>query len=190
MHLFLLLILVLCALLVRAGQAQVKLVQEDSLAVKEMHRPFDIENDELRVLAKMASGTGWGFVLTTTSMFVLDIAVERKDDPDADAYRTLGLLLFSGSIGCTVGFPLGVTAVDPYDSLPLTLLAGVIPGTVGIGLIMAGNETGFAVSYVGPVVSSLIVSEIWRKMSQDRRVSFGFSPTFNKGPSVVTTLHF
>ena len=100
-------------------------------------------------------------------------------------------------VGGTVGFPLGVTAVDPYDSLPATLLAGVIPGTVGVILLRFGlvpNPTrriaGLWLTYVIPQFSALSVSEGWRNPPEDRRTSFGLAPGPNGGLSAVTTLRF
>ena len=170
----------------------------DSLVVKEMHRPFDIENAGLRILAKVAVGTFSGIASTGVVMGVLDRIYEPYGDPDADAYREIGFSLFGAIIGCSAGFPLGISSVDPYDSLPKTLLAGVIPGAVGIGLIWAGHETGFLIAYVFPVISSLAASESSRQSlsaelkskPQSRRISFVLVPTLNGGLSTVATLRF
>ena len=153
----------------------------------------DIENSGLRLLAKVATGTASGVVFTAMSVFVVDVTEERKGDPDADAYRPIGFLLAGGAIGCSVGFPWGVSKVDPYDSLPKTLLAGVIPGLAGYRLLGVSQQhagTAFLLMYVVPVVNSLIASELWREPPQDRRVSFGLAPTLNGGLSASAILHF
>ena len=174
-------------------QAQIEPV--DSLAVKEIP-PFwwDLENNKgLRRLKKVAAGTASGVVLTAVAFSVQSSTIEPSGDPDRDAWRSLGFLLVGSTIGCSVGFPIGVTLVDPYDSLPVTLLAGIVPAAAGIGVITIDQErsgTAFLLIYVAPVISSLIASELWRKPPQDRRVSFGLSPTFNGGFSAVTTLRF
>ena len=173
-------------------------MQEDSLTIKEMHRPFDIENVGLRILAKVAVGTFSGIAFTGVTMGVLDRIYEPYGDPDANAYREIGFSLFGAVIGCSSGFPLGISSVDPYDSLPKTLLAGVIPGAMGTGLIWAGQEIGFVVAYVFPVISSLAASEASRQplsaalksKPQGRRISFGLAPTLNGGLFTVTTLRF
>ena len=153
----------------------------------------NIENRGLRLLAKVATGTASGIVFTAMSMFVLDTIVERKGAPDADAYRPIGFLLVGGAIGCSVGFPLGVSKVDPYDSLPITLLAGVIPGLSGYSLLRAHQQserTAFLFMYVVPAVNSLIASELWRRPPRASRVSFALASTLNGGLSAVTTLRF
>ena len=156
------------------------------------HSAAKREDAGLRVVKKVAVGTFSGIVFTGMTMGVQDKIFEPYGDPDADAYRTLGFLFFGGAIGCSIGFPFGVSSVDPYDSFLLTLLAGVIPGAAGVGLLWVSNDIKFllGLSYVVPVISSLIVSETSRDFSQDRRVSFGLSPTSTGGLSAVAQLRF
>ena len=163
----------------------------DSLTMKGMRPSFNIENGGLRLLAKVAAGTDSGMAVTALAVGVLDQIYEPLSAPDANADRRLGFLLTGAAIGCSVGFPFGVSLVDPYDSLPKTLLAGVIPGAVGFSaLLQADAGIGFLFAYVVPVISSPIMSELSRQPPQARRVSFGLSPNFNGGLSAVTTLRF
>ncbi len=170
----------------RAGQV-------DSLMVEEERRPFDIENRGLRVFTKLGKGTFSGIVFTGMTMGALD---KIEGDHDADAYRTIGFILAGSIVGCGVGFPFGVTSVDPYDSSLKTLLAGAIPGAVGLGVIIADqNREGTAalLMYVVPIISSLYVSELSRKppqASQHSRFSFGLAPALNGGFSAFSTLRF
>ena len=193
-HLRLLLILALCALMARPGRARAQAVQEDSLMVKEAHRPFDIENEGPRFLAKVAAGTASGAVFTGLSYsFLASQEPPGSNIGDTNTHYWLGLLLISVAIGCSVGFPLGVSSVDPYDSLPMTLLAGVIPGVAGYSVAIANQNmavTAFSLLYVGPVIGSLYASEKSRKPPQDRRVSLGLAPTLNSGGFAVFTLRF
>ena len=167
-----------------------------SLTVKERHRPFllfDIEDRGLRLLAKVGAGTVSGLALTALSIPFQDGIVEPSGDPDTDAWRGLEFLLIGTAIGCSVGFPLGVSLVDPYDSLPKTLLAGVIPGAVGFSTLLLNQEAAgiaFLSMYVVPVISSPIMSELSRQPPQARRVSFALAPTLNGGLSAVATLRF
>ena len=167
-----------------------------SLTVNERHRPFllfDIEDRGLRLLAKVAAGTVSGLALTALSIPFQDGIVEPSGDPDTDAWRGLEFFLIGAAIGCSVGFPLGVSLVDPYDSLPKTLLAGVIPGAVGFSVLLLNQEAAGIASlsmYVVPVISSPIVSELSRQPPQARRVSFALSPTLNGGLSAVAQLRF
>lgn len=82
-----------------------------------------------------------------------------------------------------------MSAVDPYDSFPKTLLAGVIP----MGLWRMGNsveESGFWLASIVSVISSLMVSELSRKPPQDRRVSVDLVPAPKGGLSAIATLRF
>ncbi len=148
----------------------------DSLVVKEGHRPFDIENRGLRVLTKVATGTGLGFSFTAISIKGLG---ERLG---------VGGSLLGIVIGCSIGFPLGVTFVDPYDSFDETLLAGVVPGFASYSLILLYNQD--LLMYVFPLINSLIVSELSREPPQVRRVSFELAPAAKSGLYGSVRLHF
>ena len=180
---------------VQPAQTAPEVARSDSLSeqmeamVKRYYTKAD-NREALRIGKKAVIGTFSGIVFTGMAMGVQDKIWEPYGDPDADAYRTLGFLLSGLVIGCSVGFPFGVSSVDPYDSLPMTLLAGVIPGSVGIGLIWAGHEIGFLVAYVTPIIGSLIASEKWRKPPQDRRISVGLVPNPKGGLSAIATLRF
>ena len=135
----------------------------DFLAAKEMHRPL-LSHRAYRLPAKVAAGTGWGIVFTGMA-----IGVQASTWENRTAHDGIGVFLYSVAIGCSVGFPLGVTSVDGYDSLPGTLLAGVIPAAAGVGMIAIDQEidqerlgTALLLIYVAPVFGSLMVSEIWR----------------------------
>lgn len=134
----------------------------DSLTVHAMPAPWDTENNTgHRLLAKVGAGIGSGVLLTGVLMGLAEATVEREGDPDADAYRTIGFLLGGAMFGCSVGFPLGVSAVDPHDSLPITLAAGVIPGLAGYSLLRVNQQNagiGFPLMYIGPIINSLIGS--------------------------------
>ena len=161
----------------------------DSLAAKEMHRPL-LSHRGYRLPAKVAAGTGWGIVFAGMA-----IGVHASVSESTSPHHGIGVFLNSAAIGCSVGFPLGVSSVDGYDSLLGTLLAGVIPTAAGIGMIAIDQEidqerlgTALLLTYVAPVLGSLMVSEIWRNPPEDRGASFGLAPTFNGGFSGVTTL--
>ena len=166
-----------------------------SLTVKERHRPFDIEDRGLRLLAKVAAGTVSGLAVTALSIPIQDSIVEPSGDPDTDAWRGLEFLLIGAAIGSTVGFPIGVSLVDPYDSFVATLMGGVMTGGGGLALVGAGRGSwlsviGGMVALCGPFIGSLSASEKSRQPPQARRVSFALSPTLNGGLFAVTTLRF
>ncbi len=157
------------------------LVDSLTIKIKKKHRPADIENEDLRFFAKIGAGTISGVAFTVVGFVSLG--------------GEIGGYFWGPVIGCSVGFPIGVTAVDPYDSSDWTLLAGVMPGLAGYYLMMK-QQDGLGIGiliYVVPVISSLIVSEQSRKppqSSQNSRVSFGLAPALNGGFSASATLRF
>ena len=146
------------------------------------------ENSGLRILKKVGVGTFSGTAFTLMAIGVHEKIWESSRDLDGAGY----FLLYGFGIGWSVGVPLGVSSVDPYDSLPKTLLAGFIPGAVEVGLLLMGNSMteGLWMLSVGPVISSLIASELSRKPPQDRRVSVGLVPNPKGGLSAIATLRF
>ncbi len=177
----------------------------DSLIAREVaaldrwpHPPFgNIEDRRLRVLAKVASGTASSVIFTVIAFGGLGEVLLDGSYSD-DGLEGVGLLFISSYVGTMVGFPLGVTAVDPYDSRRKTFLGSAGTALGGIVLIaagaMMGSETlanlGLMASFVAPPIVSIAVSEQSRKPPQSRRVSFGLSPTLNGGLSTSVTLRF
>ena len=168
----------------------------DSLTVKERHRPFDIENRGLRLLAKVAAGTASGVAFTAIAIGA-QAATWENPDPSmpTSGLEGIAFLVYGFLFGSMVGFPIGVSSVDPHDSFVATLMGGVMPGLAGYSLVGAGGGSwvsaiGGMVALCGPFISSLIASEKSRQPPQDRRVSFGLAPTLNGGLSAVTQLRF
>ena len=187
MPLRLLLVLALSALLARSAQAE----------PKEMSRSLDIENEALRFLAKAAAGTASSVVFTAIGFGVVGHALSDDSYSD-DGLEGYGLLFASLYVGNLVGFPLGVSKVDPHDSLGKTLLGSGVAGLGGLGLVAISAITrsealahlGIMVSFAAPPIVSIAMSEASRQPPQDRRVSFALAPSFNRGLSTSATLHF
>ncbi len=147
-------------------------------------RSFTMENPRFRLLAKVGAGTASGIIVTAMAASAI-----------ANADNFMGGHILAGSVfGCSVGFPLGVSMVDHYDSLLITLLGGVIPLSAGAYLVGHEIESirvlGATAIFVGPIIGSLYASEKWRQLPQARRVSFALSPTLNGGLSAVAQLRF
>ena len=166
----------------------------DSLSeqMKAMIKRYYTEDGSLRIPKKVAVGTASGIVFTLLSFGVLGDALSDGSYSDS-GLEALVIFFYSSNIGFSVGFPLGVSSVDPYDSFPKTLLAGVIPGAVEILSWRMGNSVKgfwFRPASIVSVISSLTVSELSRKPPQARRVSVGLVPNLKGGLSAVATLRF
>ena len=159
--------------------------------------PGGSEHAAVRIPIKVVFGTFACAALTVISASLYDTYIHREDydGPEVDPWGGLDGLSYGLVVGGSVGFPVGATLVDPDDSLPWTLLAGVIPAAVG-SLVLESAQGGQAdlvgilLVYVVPPFTSLAASELWRNSSKDHRTSFSIAPTPKGGLSAVTTLRF
>ena len=159
----------------------------DSLSeqMKAMIKRYYTEDMTLRIAKKVAGGTVFCFAFT-----VLGLWGSEGDGYYSDSgLEGAALVLSTAAIGTSVGFPLGVSLVDPYDSLPKTLLAGVIPGAIW-RMDNSLEVSGFWMASITSVISSLIASELSRKPPQPRRISVGLIPDPRGNLSAVATLRF
>ena len=172
-------------------------LSEQMGAMVERYHKKATNRDALRIAKKMAAGTASGIVFTVLSFGVLgEVLVD--DSYSDDGLEAVGLLYVSLYAGNLIGFPLGVSKVDPEDSLGKTLLGSGVTGLGGlcfiaVGTIMQSESLallGFMASFVAPPIVSIVVSEKSRKSPQARRASFGLTPTLNGGFSAVAQLHF
>ena len=168
----------------------------DTLALMETRHPSGMENRRLRLVAKVAAGTVSAAVLGALTIGV-QAARWEDTDPSTSSSGMEGLVFFVQGllVGSMVGFPMGVTLVDPHDSFLVTLLGGATPGLAGIMMMAAGRGSavsviGGVVTLFGPIVGSLHASEKSRKRPRDRRVSLGLAPTLNGGLTPVARLRF
>ena len=203
MSLRLLLILSLYGMLARPVQAQTPAqARSDSLSeqmeamVKRYYTKAD-NREALRFGKKVAAGTVSSIAFTAIAFGGLG-EVLIDDSYSDDGLEAVGLLYASLYVGNLVGFPLGVSSVDPHDSLGKTLLGSGVAGLGGLGILAVAVITrsealahlGVVVSFAAPPIVSIAMSEASRQPPQDRRVSFGLAPTPNGGLSAVATLRF
>jgi hypothetical protein len=162
----------------------------DSLSeqMEAMIKRYYTEDMTLRIAKKVAAGTAFCFAFTVLGLWGSGDAL--SDDSYSDSgLEGAALVLSTAAIGTSVGFPLGVSLVDPYDSLPKTLLAGVIPGAIW-RMDNSLEVSGFWMASIVSVISSLTASEVWRKPPQARRVSVGLIPNPKGGLSAIAALRF
>ena len=160
-----------------------------------IHRFGGSKDAIVRIPTKVAFGTFFFVPFTVVGSALHSIYL--RDEPEetgggVDPWGGVESFIFGLGVGGAVGFPLGVTLVDPDDSLPLTVLAGVLSGASGFYLIESEKAlaSGVLLAYVYPPFLSLAASELWRKRSEDRRTSFGIAPSPKGGLSAVATLRF
>ena len=188
MNLHLLIVLTLCSLMVPPAQAESVAASSDSLSeqleamVKRYQKKAD-QHSATRIVKKVVAGTASGVAL---GIIVSSVQAARWEDPDpytpSDGREGIVFFLQGLFFGTMVGFPIGVTLVDPYDSFAATLMGGIIGGIIPV---------------VGPIVGSLYASEKSRKplstdksKPQDHRGSFTLVPTLNGGLSAIAQLRF
>ena len=148
-----------------------------------VRRPFNIENPGLRLLAKVGAG-----VLGGSAGILVGFGILNNLDPDPDPFAAAAAVPHIVLIGCTLGSPIGVSAVDSQDKGILTWagsMAGWVVGRMGV--------SDYWPLLYSPLAGAIIGSELWRKPprdSQNSRVSLALSPSLNGGLSAVAQLRF
>ena len=172
---------------VQPTQAKPEAARSDSLSeqMEAMVKRYYTEDMTLRLAKKVAGGTVSCFAFTGLALW----GSEGDGSYSDSGLEGAALVASAVAIGFSVGFPLGVSSVDPYDSLPKTLLAGVIPGALW-RMDNSLKVSGFWMASIVPVISSLSASELSRKPPQYRRVSVGWVPNLKGGLSAIATLRF
>ncbi|MCE2447608.1 MAG: hypothetical protein J4F35_04215 [Candidatus Latescibacteria bacterium] len=130
----------------------------------------------------------------SSAIFSYTLVDVQESGANLGGLGTLGGVLY----GHLLGFPIGVSLVDPYDSFFGTLMGGILGEVGGAGLLYLFSATGaevpgelFAFALLGgPAVGSLIASEAWRKPPQNRRISFSLTPNPKGGLSAFAALRF
>ena len=159
--------------------------REDSLVVERMRHPLMKKEKNLLVLKKLIAGT------STSALSALFVGGQIKARSERENVRTAFVLGLA--YGTMIGFPMGVSKVDPHDSFTRTLIGGLLGGMPGIAMMTYDiTSLGLFTALIGPVIGSMYASEKWHKPPRSRRVSFGLvSPhLLNGGLSAVTTLRF
>ena len=192
MNLRMLLVLALCALLAWSAQAQAELkaARSDSLSEKPEAmvdaKAAKRENADLRIAKKAIAGS------LSSAIFSYVLVDVQESGANLGGLGSLGGVLY----GHLLGFPIGVSLVDPYDSLVGTVMGCILGGVGGVGFLYFFATTGSEVNadllaftlLGGPAVGSLIASETWRKPPQNRRISFSLTPNPKGGLSAFATL--
>ena len=142
-----------------------------------MDREYELDTRDSRIIKKLFGGALGGGLLGVLGGLVGGRTGEGGWD-------TFGAIIYGVGIGYVIGVPTGVSWIDPYDSLLYTMSGSLIGG--GVGYALADIYTFFT----GPVIGSLIMSELFRKKIKVRRFSVGVAPNREGNLSAVVTLRF
>lgn len=151
-----------------------------------------------RIAIKLASGAFTGVAAGLVGGAILiGIAVESQreaepgTDPSAAYAIEVAIAAISGfCIGNTVGSAVGVSKVDPHNRFIMSL-GGSVVGLIGsIGLTGVSGGALWPSLFVGPAVGATVMSELWRKPPEARRLSVGLVPNFTGHLSAIATLRF
>ena len=144
------------------------------------------ENKSRRIVKKLAGGVLGGVLLGLVGGVaggaISDCSTENPYCKSE--YGWPGLWL-----GYFVSVPLGVSLFDPHDQFKNSLVGSLIGGAPGLGLIYAKEEFWPAL-VICPLVGATIMSEVFRKPPEVRRVSIGLLPGPKGRVSAVATLRF
>ncbi|MDE2724578.1 MAG: hypothetical protein OXI59_14490 [Gemmatimonadota bacterium] len=145
------------------------------LARRVMDREYELDTWDSRIIKKLFGGALGGALFG-----VLVGSVGGKMSEGGG----IGALIAWVGIGNVIGAPIGVSWNDPHDKFIFTM-AGSLIGA-GVGQALADYYTFFT----GPVIGSLIMSELFRYKIKVRRFSVGLAPDREGNLLAVATLRF
>lgn len=184
-------------------QAETGAARRDSLSdqLKAMVERYQKKADKrvdlsaTRIAKKVVVGGLSGFLFgVVEGMAVADAVDSNYDD---DGLSDVGEFAFGLSLGNAIGTPIGVSVVDSQDNFLITFGASALTYSTGCAVFFLADPRepkpaiGYLLMFFGPIISSTLASEIWRREpSQDRRLSIGWVPTPKKGLSAVAKVRF
>ena len=156
-----------------------------------------LDDQGTRILAKLAAGTTSFFAVTAASGLFFIMLASDSFLSGGEVVDPVHALFFLGTlVGSSIGFPIGVTLVDPHDSNSKTIFAGAASGLGALILAgsMASNSNNLlpalSLLYLSPAIVSIITSEKSRRPSEERPVSLSLSPNPHGGLSAVANFRF
>ena len=157
----------------------------DTLSVKK-------ENGNLRMIKKLGCGALAGFLSG-----IVGTAIATAMDDCHSQSKDIGCLILpfaiGGGIGWVVGVPVGVSLCDPHDRFKYSLAGSLIGSTVSLAVLMMDEriaEDLWPALVVSPLIGAAVMSEVFRKPLENRRVSIGLLPGPKGRLSAVATLRF
>ena len=144
-----------------------------------------------RIVRKLAGGILGGIVLGMAGGFANAAISECPRDA---SFCELENFLTVGWYGYVVGVPIGMNRMDAHDRFTYSLAGSLIGGAASLAVFTrVENETAenlWPTLVICPLIGSTIMSEVFRKPLEVRRVSIGLFPGPKGRLSAVATLRF
>ena len=140
------------------------------------------EDRSFRIAAKLFTGFAAG-----GAAYFIGSRVGRLAAGEG-GWGTFGFVILSGVVGYTVGAPIGVSMIDPYDQ-PVKTMAGSFMG-FGAGIAISYLNREYWHMFICPLVGAVIMSERSRNTLTVRQFSIGLAPDRNGNVSAIATLRF
>ena len=163
----------------------------DTLSVIDNRRQGQNSTGGGRITKKLAGGVLAGFLFGMAGGTAAAAITDCKKD---ETFCELGNFVTGGWYGYVVGVPIGMNRMDPYDQFKFSLAGSLIGGAASLVVFkIVENETAeelWPVLFISPLVGATIMSELFRKPLENRRVSIGLLPGPKGRVSAVATLRF
>ena len=155
----------------------------DSLSVRK-------ENGNSRMTKKLGCGALVGFL---SGIVGTGVAAPMGDCRSKDPGCFFAPLAIGGGIGWVVGAPIGVSLCDPHDRFTYSLAGSLMGSTVSLAVLKVDEKTAqklWPALVISPLIGAAIMSELFRRPLEDRRVSIGLLPGPKGRVFAVATLRY
>ena len=163
----------------------------DTLSVIDNRRQGRNSTDGGRIAKKLAGGVLGGFLFGLAGGTAGAAIADCTEDEDEIGCE-LENFLYLGWFGYVVGVPVGMNRMDPQDRFTYSLAGSLIGGAASL-VIFTDEETMedlWPALVICPLVGAAVMSEVFRKPLENRRVSIGLLPGPKGRVSAVATLRF
>ncbi len=157
----------------------------DTLSVIDNRRQEQNSTGGGRIAKKLAGGV-LGGVMFGMTVGLTGAAI--VDCPEDVSFCEIENFFILGWYGYVVGLPVGMNRIDPHDRFIYSLAGSLIGGAASFALTDSKDE--FWTLIICPLVGTAIMSEVFRKPPDGRRVSIGLLPGPKGRVSAVVTLQF
>ena len=178
-------------LIMAASDREIDRLKEttDTLSVIDDRRQGQNSTGGGRIAKKLAGGVLGGFLFGLAGGTAAAAITDCTQD---ETFCELGNFVTGGWYGYVVGVPVGMSSFDPYDQFKYSLAGSLIGGAASLVVFkkVETTEELWPVLFISPLIGAAVMSEVFRKPLENRRVSIGLLPGPNGRVSAVATLRF